>query len=187
MAKPQLCIRRSRAALLVVDLQQRLLPAMQDSKTVSKNASRLLKSAALLQIPILATEQYPKGLGPTVPEVADAIPQFAPYEKLTFSACGAPRLLSALRDTRASDIVLCGIETHVCVTQTCLDLLEKDFRVFIVADACCSRRPEDHQLGLQRMTQAGAVIASREMVLFELVQRAGTEEFKQLLPWLKDL
>jgi nicotinamidase-related amidase len=120
-----------------------------------------------------------------MPEVAAAIPGFAPMEKLAFSACGAAGFVAALEQRKVSEAILCGIEAHVCVSQTCLDLLEKGFRVFVAADAVSSRTPENYRSGLDRMRAAGAVIVSTEMVLFELLERAGTDEFKQILNLVK--
>ena len=120
-----------------------------------------------------------------MPEVAGAIPGFAPMEKLAFSACGAAGFVPALKRQKVSDAILCGIEAHVCVTQTCLDLLEKGFRVFVVADAISSRTPENYRAGLDRMRAAGAVMVSTEMALFELLEQAGTAEFKQVLALVK--
>lgn len=178
-------IARARAALVVVDVQERLLPAIFEKERVVQNAVRLVKGAAILGVPVLATEQYRKGLGPTVAEVAAAIPGFAPIEKLAFSARGAAGFTSALRATNASDAILCGIEAHVCVCQTCLDLLADGFRVVVVADAVSSRTPENYRFGLDRMRAAGAVIVSTEMLLFELLEQAGTDEFKQILALVK--
>ena len=172
-------IARAQAALVVVDIQERLLPAMFEKERVVRNAVRLIKGAAVLGVPVLATEQYRKGLGATVAEVASAIPGFAPLEKVAFSACGAGDFAAALKTTGASDAILCGIEAHVCVTQTCLDLLDQGKRVFI------ARTPENYRLGLERMAAAGAVIASTEMVLFELLGEAGTAQFKQILELVK--
>ena len=176
---------RAQVGLLVVDIQERLLPAIFEKDRVVQNALRLLKGAAILKIPVFVTEQYPKGLGATVPEVATAIEGFAPMEKLAFSACGAPGFLESLKARKLSDLVLCGIEAHVCMAQSCLDLLDQGFRVFIAADAVSSRSAENHRFGLDRMRDAGAVIASTEMVLFELLEQAGTEEFKQILALVK--
>ena len=176
---------RAKASLVVVDVQERLLPAIFEHQRVVQNAVRLIQGAAILQVPIFATEQYRKGLGPTVSEVAAAIPGFAPMEKLAFSACGADGFVTALKKRKVSEAILCGIEAHVCVTQTCLDLLDKGFRVFVVADAVSSRTPENYRVGLDRMRIAGAVIVSTEMVLFELLERAGTDEFKQILALVK--
>lgn len=176
---------RKKAALAVVDIQERLLPAIFEKDRVVQNSVRLIKGAAALKLSILATEQYRKGIGPTVPEIAAAIPNFAPIEKLAFSCCGADGFLTALEKAGATDIILCGIEAHVCVTQTCLDLLDKGCRVFVVADACSSRMPENHRIGLDRMRDARAIVVSTEMILFDLLDRAGTDEFKQVLALVK--
>jgi nicotinamidase-related amidase len=173
-------IHRARAALAVVDIQEKLLPAMFEKERVLRNTLRLLLGAAELNVPVIVTEQYRKGLGATVPELAAAAGGFAPLEKMAFSACGAKGFVEALAAREVSDVVLCGIEAHVCVCQTGLDLLERDYRLFVVADAVSSRSTEDKQLGLRRLEQAGAVIVSTEMVLFELLEKAGTEEFKKI-------
>jgi nicotinamidase-related amidase len=178
-------LKRAGSGLIVVDIQERLLPAIFEKDRVTQNAVRLAKGAAILGIPALATEQYRKGLGATVTEVAAAIAHFAPIEKLAFSACGAPAFMDAIRDGQLSSALLCGIEAHVCVTQTCLDLLERGIRVFVAADAVSSRAPEDYRLGLERMRQAGAVMVSTEMALFEWLGQAGTGEFRQILALVK--
>lgn len=185
MQKTSLRLTRTKAGLVVVDVQERLLPAIFEQQRVVQNTVRLIQGAAVLQVPIFATEQYRKGLGPTVPEVAGAIPGFAPMEKLAFSACGATGFVSALKQKKVSEAILCGIEAHVCVSQTCLDLLDEGFRVFVVADAVSSRTPENYQFGLDRMRAAGVVIVSTEMALFELLEQAGTAEFKQILNLVK--
>ena len=176
---------RERAALAVIDIQERLLPVMHEKDRVVRNSVRLIQAAAILNVPVLVTEQYRKGVGVTVPEVAAVIPGFAPVEKLAFSCCGAGGFVQSLRGKGVSDVSLCGIEAHVCVTQTCLDLLDEGFRPFVVTDAISSRTVENHQSGIARMRDAGAVIVSSEMILFELLGRAGTEEFKQILPLVK--
>jgi nicotinamidase-related amidase len=174
-------IRRAKAGLLVVDIQERLLPAMCDKERVVENAVRLVKGAAILGVPVFATEQYRKGIGATVPEVAATIPGFAPVEKLTFSACGVSGFAQALKASGVEDVILCGIEAHVCVAQTCLDLLDEGFTPFVASDAVSSRTAANRQIGLERMREGGAIIVSTEMILFELLARAGTDEFKQVL------
>jgi nicotinamidase-related amidase len=176
---------RTATGLLVVDIQARLLPAIFEKERLVQNAVRLIRGAGVFGLPIFVTEQYPMGLGPTVPEVAAAVPSFAPIEKLTFSSCGAPGFTDALRARGLTSLLLCGIEAHVCVCQTCLDLLEEGFSVFVVADAVASRTPENQRLGVERMREAGAVIVSTEMALFELLGAAGTSEFKQILTLVK--
>jgi len=183
--RKNLRIQRAKAGLLVVDIQERLLQAIFEPERVGENSHRLIQAAVILNRPIFATEQYRKGLGPTIQALANAIPNFKPLEKVAFSACGAEGCLARFKAENISDVILCGIETHVCICQTCLDLLAEDFRVYVVADAVSSRTPENHFLGLERMRDAGAVIVSTEMIIFELLERAGTEEFKRILPLVK--
>jgi isochorismate hydrolase len=178
-------LKRPETGLAILDVQERLLPAIFERERVVQNVVRLAKGAAILGLPVFVTEQYRKGLGPTVAEVAAAAPGFAPIEKLAFSACGAAGFVAALREARVASILLCGIEAHVCVTQTCLDLVEQDFAVFIAADAVSSRTPHNASAGLDRMRAAGAAIVSTEMALFELLGQAGTEEFRQMLAVVK--
>jgi nicotinamidase-related amidase len=176
---------REKAALAVIDIQEKLLPAIHEKERVVQNATRLIHGAAVLGVPIVATEQYRKGIGPTVPEVAAEIPDFAPIEKLAFSCWGADGFVKALQTNGASDVILCGIEAHVCVAQTCLELLDHGLRPFVVADAVSSRTPENHRIGIERVRDAGATIVSTEMILFELLGCAGTDEFKRILPLIK--
>jgi nicotinamidase-related amidase len=176
---------RSRACLAIVDLQERLLPAMRDSDRVLQRTLLAAQAAQLLAVPILITEQYRKGLGPTLPALAGVIQSFKPLEKLDFSAWRAPGFHEALRSTGRTQVILAGIECHVCVLQTCLDLLTADFQVFVLSDAVSSRTDENARLGLERMRDSGAVIASTEMVIFEMLQKAGTPEFKAVLGLVK--
>jgi len=178
-------IRRNEACVVIVDLQQKLLPAIYERERLIENTQRLVSGAAILEVPLLVTEQYPKGLGATAPEVANAIHGFAPMEKLTFSACGAPGFGDALKAAKASNIVLCGIEAHICVLQTCLDLLDGGLNVFVAGDAVSSRTAENRQIGLQRMWDAGATMVSTEMVLFELLGKASGEQFKKIIALVK--
>jgi nicotinamidase-related amidase len=174
-------LRRKNTALIVVDIQERLLPQIFEKERLVENTVRLIRGLNILHIPILVTEQYRKGLGATAPQVAVAIPGFSPIEKMAFSACGAKGFNSALRAKKIKDVLLCGMEAHVCITLTCLDLLQDGFQVFVVADAVSSRTPDNRSVGLERMRDAGASIVSVEMVLFELLERCGTDEFKQIL------
>lgn len=178
-------LRRDQTALLVVDFQERLLPAIHDQENVVAAAVQLIQGAHELGVPILVTEQYPRGLGPTVEPVRTALGELPPFEKTAFSAYGAGGLPERLRELGAADIVLCGIETHVCVCQTALDLLDAGFRVFLPVDAMSSRTPANRAAGLDRMRQAGAIPVSVEMVVFELLTRAATDEFKRVLKLVK--
>jgi nicotinamidase-related amidase len=174
-------LRRPGAGLLVIDIQERLLPAMWEPDRVVANARRLVEGANILGVPVFVTEQYRRGLGPTVPAIADVIPGFAPVEKLVFSAGDVPGIAQALPAHGVESVLLCGIEAHVCVCQTALDLIANGYRVFVAGDATSSRTPANHQAALDRLRSAGAVPVSTEMALFELLGEAGTEDFKRIL------
>jgi nicotinamidase-related amidase len=172
-----------RAALIVIDLQEAFRKAIPGFDRVAGAAATLLAGAEAVGIPIHVTEQYPKGLGRTVPEVADRLPDgAAPIEKLCFSAAEADGF-----DLRGRDQALvCGVETHVCVNQTALDLLAGGVEVHVAEDAVGSRFERNREVGLQKMERAGAVITSVETALFELVGAAGTDEFKRIQKLILD-
>jgi nicotinamidase-related amidase len=178
-------LRRAKAGLIVMDIQEKLLPAIFEKERLVENAVRLIRGAQILRVPVSASEQYRKGLGVTVREVAVALSGVAPVEKVAFSSCGAQGFVESLKARNVSQAILCGMESHVCVSQTCLDLLEGGFNVFVAADAVSARSLENHRIGVERMRDAGAVIVSTEMALFELLERAGTEEFKKVLALVK--
>jgi nicotinamidase-related amidase len=165
--------------LLVVDIQERLAPAINGGQAVLENTLWLARVAQRLEVPVLATVQYPQGLGPLVPELAALLPREAVVEKSHFSAV-AEGCLDALPDYARRQVVLAGTETHVCVLQTALDLIARGKEVFVVAEAVGSRRPEDKALALERLRQHGAQIVSREMVAFEWLHRAGNDRFRQI-------
>ena len=171
---------RGRALLLLVDVQERLVPAMSEPAPMLANCALLLKGAARLGVPILASEQYPKGLGPTVAELAELVPAEARLPKTEF-ACGAdPGIAARLAAAGRDQVVLCGIEAHVCVQQTALGLKAAGCTPFVAADATASRRAGNKALALERMRANGIEVVSAEMVLFEWLGRAATPEFKDL-------
>ena len=174
-------INRERSILLVVDFQSRLMPAIEDGAAVIANARRLIAAAELFQIPILFTEQNAEGLGGTLPEVQAKTGNIA--HKMTFDACRAPGFLAALSDR--PDIVVAGCETHVCVLQTVLGLLNTGRRVFAVRDALGSRRLESKETAIQRMERNGAEIVTTEMVLFEWLQTADDKRLWNILTLVK--
>jgi nicotinamidase-related amidase len=171
--------------LLIVDVQERLFAAMEAERreTVLRNIKTLGTAAERLRVPMLLTEQYPKGLGPTVSELRDLVPE--PIEKTAFSCCGAGGFTDRLRATGADHVIMAGLETHVCVLLTALDLLPAGFGVSVVADAVCSRRRESHDLGLAQARQAGAVVTSTETVVFQLLKAADTDAFRALSKLLR--
>ncbi|NLF08775.1 MAG: hydrolase [Pirellulaceae bacterium] len=169
---------RDDTALLVVDIQDKLLPAIDRGRQVAWNARRLIDAARILGLPTLATEQYPKGLGPTIGELAERLSAAA--EKLTFSACGRAELFDGLRQRGIHKILVCGIEAHVCVAQTVFDLLADGYRVYVAVDAVGSRFEIDYHTALERMDSAGAALTTTEAAMFEWCAAAGSPEFKQI-------
>lgn len=168
------------SALLLVDMQNRLAPAIADFSDVEQQCRWLLEVAHQLNIPVLATEQYPQGLGVTVQSLLALLGTDQIVEKIHFDATAEPDVLAWLADHKIKQVVLAGCEAHVCVLQSALGLLERDIAVYVVVDAVGSRRSSDKQLALARLQHAGAVLVSREMVAFEWLQRAGTEQFRAL-------
>lgn len=179
-------LNRSDAVLSVVDIQEKLAATMPETDTVVENVHRLVLGAQRLGLPMIVTEQYPRGLGPTLPELAEAMgAAYAPIEKLSFSCAGAGQYLDRLAESGRKQVVLCGMEAHVCVLQTCIHLLERGYAVHVAADAVCSRRADHKELALDQMRSAGAVVTCVEAVIFQLLGRAGTPEFKDLLKIVK--
>jgi nicotinamidase-related amidase len=170
--------------LLVVDIQERLLPAMHESEACLAAAGRTVEVCRVLDVPIVATEQYPAGLGPTCPVIRERWGDVQPVEKMRFSACVEP-VVARLRELGRQAVLVTGIEAHVCVQQSVLELLALGYRVYVCADAVSSRRTLDRDLGLQRMRDVGAVVTTTESVIFELTGQAGTEAFKRILKIVK--
>ena len=173
------------SVLVVVDIQERLAAVMSERQKVIGNSLHLIGAAKVFHFPVLLTEQYPKGLGPTVPEIREALPLYKPIEKLMFGCCGEPMFMEAIASTRKSRVILCGMDTHVCVLQTCLGLIKEGYIVHVVQDAICSRSKENYRIGVEFMRDAGAVITGTETVLFQLLEKAGTEEFKAISKRIK--
>jgi nicotinamidase-related amidase len=179
-------LRREKALLLLVDVQERLLPAMFEAERVSRYCALLLRTARQMQIPVVATEQYPEKLGPTVAPLRELLDATA-HSKMQFSACtpDVQRQLSTHMAAGRGSVVLCGLETHVCVLQSALDLREAGFEVFVPQDAVSSRYENDKNVALSRLHSLGVTPCSTEMLVFELLREAGTPEFKALLPFIK--
>ena len=181
-------IEAAKSSLLIVDVQERLLPAMADGAGVVSRSSVLLKAAKALDVPVAVSEQYPKGLGHTVDSLQADIGNAPVFEKLTFSCWRDIAMRAAfikLHDMGRPQVIVAGIETHVCVAQTALDLAQAGFGVFVVADAVSSRSESSKALALARMRQSGIDVINTEMAVFELLGRAGTAEFKQLSALIK--
>lgn len=172
-------IKSDQSLLLLIDLQERLAPAIDNIDAVLKHNLWLVEVAGRLSVPVAATVQYPSGLGPLVAELAARVPTECVAEKIHFSAV-ADGCLDSLPAFARRQVILTGTEAHVCVLQTALELLAVGKEVFVVAEAVGSRRPEDRALALERLRQEGCRIVSREMVAFEWMRRAGTETFRQI-------
>jgi len=170
--------------LLVVDIQERLLPAIHDAAACTESARRMIEAARVLGVPVLCTEQYPKGLGVTCAMIRESMGDAPVIEKTRFSSC-VEDLLTRLREAERPNVIVVGIEAHVCVQQTVLDLLRLGFAPFVCADAVGSRKPLDREMALHRMRQAGAIVTTTESIIFELLGEAGTETFKKILKIVK--
>lgn len=176
-------LKKEEATLVVIDFQERLMPAMYDREDVEDKAARLIRGCKELEVPVVVTQQYTRGLGETVPVVAEALGEFEPIEKVTFSCCGCEEFTKTMEDAKAAgrkSVIVSGCETHICVEQTVLDLLEKGFDVFLVADAVQSRSEEHKDISICRMENAGAVILSYESVLYELLVTSKAPQFKAI-------
>jgi nicotinamidase-related amidase len=176
---------RDRAILVLVDLQERLQVEVVRPQAVLSNALKLARSARILGVPVLVTEQNPKAFGPTLGPLREALGGGAAVSKLTFSAFGTPAFRDQVQALGRPQLVVAGYETHVCVSQTVLDSLRLGYRAHVVRDACASRTEENHALGLAKMEAAGALPASAESVIFEWLGEAGTDLFRKVLPILK--
>ncbi len=172
---------RDNSLLLIIDVQERLAPVMDSPREVINNTAKLLAVAKRLNIPFIITEQYPKGLGATMVDlrqIADDKKNY--YEKLEFSCAKNEEIFKEVETSGKKQIIIAGIETHICITQTALDLKSRGYDVFVVSNACSSRDALQNVLGLQRMSKNGIDIVSSEMVFFEWLEKAGSEEFKEI-------
>jgi nicotinamidase-related amidase len=178
----------SETALVIIDIQERLAAVMPAEvlAAVRKNVEILISAAQALGVPVVVSEQYPKGLGPTLAPLAQLLPEGTPVcEKLEFSAMGAEGFVDVLHTRGAKHIILTGMEAHVCVLQTVIDLTEAGYHVWVLRDAVCSRTKLNWRTGLELAERAGAVVASTETVLLLLLGRAGTPEFKKISRLIK--
>ncbi len=173
------------AVLLIVDIQERLAVVMKERERVVRNNLHLIELAKMINLPFVVTEQYPKGLGRTVSELHAALPPYQPVEKTSFDCCGQPAFLAEIRKLNRKKIIVTGMETHICVLQTAIGLLQEGFFPHMVQDAICSRTEENWRTALEYMRDAGAVITCTETVLFQLLKVAGTEEFKKISQRIK--
>jgi nicotinamidase-related amidase len=176
-----------RTALVVVDIQEKLLPPIFEKERLVRNSQLLIRLAGILGLPVLATTQYAKGLGGVVPEIASLLPPGEVPDKTEFSCFGSGRFCSMVKSLpgNRNTLVLCGMETHICVTQTALAALNQGYLVHVASDAVSSRAEWNWKVGLRRMEAAGAILSSTEMIIYELLRSSGTAEFKEMLRYLK--
>ena len=172
-------------ALLIVDIQGNLAHSMHGKELLFKNVQKLIKGIQILGIPILWVEQNPRGLGPTIPEIADILSNIQPISKMSFSSCRNDRFLKALNALNRKQVLIAGIEAHVCVYQTAAELVDIGYDVQVVTDAVSSRNMENKEIGLQRMRDSGVSLTSVETALFELLKVAEGEQFREILKIVK--
>ncbi|MEM2431080.1 MAG: hydrolase [Candidatus Bathyarchaeia archaeon] len=182
---PKGLISREEAALIIIDVQEKLFPLVYERDKILDNIRKLIRFAKIIGIPIILTEQYPRGLGSTIPEVKELIPEIQPIEKVEFSCFGSEKFKALLRDLNVKALIITGIETHICIAQTSIEGLSNGYKSCVVIDATSSRNPEDKSAALERMIQSGVIIASTEMIIYELLKTAGTREFREVLKLIK--
>lgn len=180
MKRHSLILKKELSALLIIDLQERILPVIRNIDAVLDNTVKLIKGFKALQLPIYFTEQYPKGLGPTSQKILDELQGYTAINKMSFSCSGAENLFEEFHKKKLSQIAVCGVESHVCVQQTVLDLIANDFQVNLAADAVSSRKEIDYDTAMARMRTLGAEVTTTESILFELLEVCGTAVFKEV-------
>ena len=178
-------LKMENVALLIVDIQGSLAHSMHGKELLFKNVQKLIKGTQVLGIPILWTEQNPQGLGPTIPEIADILSNIKPISKMSFSCCQNNRFIQALKALNRKQVLIAGIEAHVCVYQTAVDLVDLGYEVQVVTDAVSSRIMENKEIGLQKMRDSGVSLTSVETALFELLKVAEGEQFREILKIVK--
>jgi nicotinamidase-related amidase len=174
-----------KTGLVVIDVQGKLAQVMHNREFLVENLKKLIKGVRVLNIPILWLEQNPAGLGPTLPEIAELMPDITPIGKMSFSACGNPAFMEALEAADRTQLLLVGIEAHICVYQTAIDLLKRSYEVQVVADAVSSRTAENREIALMKMRDSGVGLTSVEMALFELLGVAEGRQFKEIAKIVK--
>ncbi|PID60329.1 MAG: hydrolase [Ignavibacteriae bacterium] len=180
----KIILKKETTALLIVDIQERIVKVMRNHKSLVESVLKLIKGAKTLNLKVFYTEQYPKGLGSTLPIIKNELQDEA-IQKLSFSCSGAENLFEELKRNNIKQVIVCGIESHVCVQQTVLDLLSNSFQVNVPADGVSSRKEIDYNTALSRMGKHGAEITTVESILFELLEVCGTPEFKEISKIIK--
>jgi nicotinamidase-related amidase len=178
-------ISKGETVLVVIDVQEKLFVHMAEKEKLAENLTELIRFAHIMKIPIILTEQYPKGLGQTIPQVKQLVQNLQPIEKVEFSCFGSQKFREALTKTQAKTLIIAGIEAHICVTQTAIEGLKNGYGIYVVEDATSSRRLEDKATAIHRIRQNGVTVVSTEMLIYELLKKAGTPEFKETLKLVK--
>lgn len=178
-------LNKEHTGLVIIDVQAKLMQVMRQGARVTDNITKLIRLSGLFDLPVMLTEQYPRMMGPTVPEIKDLLQDHRPIDKTDFNCCSVAPFNEGLKSRGLINIILTGVESHICVFQTCVSLLEKGYIVHVPRDAVDSRTEENWQVGLSLMEKAGAVITSTETVIFQILGKAGTKEFKEMLRLVK--
>ena len=179
--KSQKLLSKEGTALVIIDVQEKLFPHMAEKEQTAQNVAKLIRVSEIINIPIVVTEQYPKGLGRTIPELGKLLSDIEPIEKVEFNCLGSEEFRDTLTRKEAKTLVIAGIESHICVAQTAIDGLANGYEVYVVADAISSRSLGDKAIAVERMRKVGATIVSTEMLIYELLGKAGTPEFREAL------
>ncbi|PWD98105.1 hydrolase [Marinilabilia rubra] len=178
-------ITKDSALAMVVDVQERLFPHIYENEQLEKNIKILVDGLKTLGIPVIVTEQYKKGLGETIPSLATMVEEYPHNEKTAFSCCDDPGIMETIELTTRRSVILAGIESHICLLQTALDLKERGFHPIVIEDCVGSRNPENKRIAMTRLVQEGVLISSYESILFELCRFAGTDQFKAISKLVK--
>ncbi len=178
-------INRENTIAIVIDMQEKLLPHIDNHEAIKDNCIKLIRGLKIMDVPMLVTQQYTKGLGPTVTEVTEAIENLSYIEKTTFSCYREPNFVDLLQSSAKRNVIIVGIESHVCVLQTTLDLIYNNYNPIVLTDATGSRHAEDRRISHWRMRDVGAIMSTTESILFELLKQAGSDEFKAISKLVK--
>ena len=178
-------LERNQTVLVVIDVQSKLLPVIYDYPALVENIKKVIQGAQILGIPVVITEQYPEGLGLTVDEIRETLNDYNPIEKMSFSCCGEENFIEKIKQLSRNKILVCGIEAHVCIYQTCMDLLSEGYEVHLLVDAISSRKKENRDLTVEKLHGGGVQITSVEMALFEILKEASVNEFRKISKIIK--
>lgn len=178
-------LEKANTGILIIDIQEKLMAVMGQKQRVTDNVIRLLELSKIFGLSVLFTEQYPEWLGPTLPEIVKTPPSYKTISKMHFNCCDVEGFNEALTSLDLKNLIVVGVETHICVFQTCVSLLEQGYKVHVPQDAVTSRTDENWQVGLRLMERAGALITSTETIIYQVMKKAGTPEFKEMLKVIK--